>query len=453
MTNWLADLSKNKPTAEELLRDSVDELRGTELGWDLECSLDPSLRTTNIEKMAAKLGTAIRHGRELAHENSDLEKIAFIPALAAGAGRAIGALGGAKGLLGGVAKDMAIGSVANKAIGALKPAAPAASAAGEVAGGFKYAFANGLLQSAAGYVTKHPGTALTAAGALGGAMMAPRDQQTGQKQYLRGAVMGGVGIAGVNAVSNGALANKMRASVMNRNSPLLGQGTRTYLMDAAAATKGKSPMPAAVGSRTGQPTYGKPTSPTPTSSTSSSKTPSPEWAGVYRGVDQARAQTGFNGARAEAPFSPPTASYRNGPTTGAIKLANRQTLTYDPATKTFYRQHLTSESPNMGNPALQAMGAKPMQAGQGEVVRNSATGMHHFGTPEYVNARINSTVPRTPPPTTQANLAVGSAPGIVPPKPSTGAATLNLKGVPKPGLAKPGLGAATVNLGKAIARR
>lgn len=488
MNNWLIGLSSHQPTDEELLRDSVDALRGSELGWEIECALDPSLRTTHVEKMASKIETAVRQGRELAHESSDLEKIAFIPALVAGAarlaplaGRAVGALGGAKGIIGGVAKDMAIGTAANKVMGALKPAAPAAAAAGEVAGGFKYAFAGGLLQRAAGYAVRNPGTALTAAGAIGGAIMAPRDAQTGQKQYLRGAVMGGVGAAGVNALSNGAIAGKMRASVMNRESPLLGQGTRKYLMDSASATKQHYPKPVVAPAATAA--AASPAQPVATAT--AGRPQAPEWAAAHSGVAKMRERAGFDAMHAvgmdpmagpipaaapQVPSGSAPAPYRSGPSMGAIKLAeqqflamspaqqilfmaalekkayvgpdqvvggligyskgrqqaergekhtfggkqlasvlipgglgyqvgraighngshhekkaNQQTLTYDPATKTFTRQHLT---PSPGSEAVQGTGAAPIPAGHAEMVRNSGTGMAPYGSKEYLQARM-----------------------------------------------------------------
>ncbi len=345
MSNWLIELSSRPPTDEEILRSTFEDMSVSEL-TKLASDIDPSSVLTNAEKLHEKLAAAEKSGRELAHENSALQKIAFVPALLAGAarlapmaGRAVGALGGAKGIIGGVAKDMAIGTAASKAIGALKPAAPAASAAGEIAGGFKYAFAGGLLQRAAGYVARNPGTAATAAGALGGALLAPRDAQTGQKQYLRGAVMGGVGVAGVNALSNGALANKMRSSVMNRQNPLLGQGTRQYLMDSAAAGKGKSPISSSLRSK----------------QTQYSTTPAP---------------TAVPVAAPSTPIAPSSTPYTGGPTMGTAKLAGQrfiqmtpaeqilfvalekranQALVYEPATRTFVRPKHPMSTNSSGN--------------------------------------------------------------------------------------------------------
>lgn len=317
----LTELSKKPKTSDDTFRESLEDLGLDEL-HKLSFALDPSLRTSAVSELKDKILQADASGRELAHENNVLDKVAFLPALAAGAarlaplaGKAVGALGGAKGIIGGVAKDMAIGSAANKVIGALKPAAPAASAAGEVAGGFKYAFASNLLQKAVGYTVRNPGTALTAAGALGGAMMAPRDPQTGQKQYLRGAMLGGVGMAGVNALSNGSIANKMRASVLNRNNPLMGQQARQYMMDSAAAMKGKAPLSSSMRSQ-------------------------------------------------QVQYGPAAESIK----VALAKRANQQTLTYDPSTKTFTRHHLT---PSQGSSDLKALGASAIPVGHREAVRSS----------------------------------------------------------------------------------
>jgi hypothetical protein len=375
MNNWLIGLSEPKKTDEDLLQESIERYTIPELN-ELMWDMDPSTRPTQIEDMQEKIASAVRHGRELAHENGDLTKIAFIPALVAGAarlapmaGRAL-AGGGAKKLVGGVAKDMAVNAVGNGVMGALKPQAPAAAAAGQVAGGFKYAFVSGLmssagkamgsatgkgglLQRAAGYAVRNPGTALTAAGAVGGAAMAPRDEQ-GNKQYLRGAMMGGGIAAGANALSGGSIANKMRAGVMNPKSPALGQGTRNYLMDSAAATKGRYPKPMAGGAA-------------PATSAVPASAASPQ-GGFF-----ARAGNWLNSKMPGQRTAPAGATeYRGGPTMGAVKVAqdwekiaeqmfvnlspaericliaeveafekraNQQTLHYDPATKTFIRIH------------------------------------------------------------------------------------------------------------------
>ena len=282
--------------------------------------------------------------------------------------------------------------------------------------------------------------------------MAPRDPQTGKKQYLRGAVMGGGAVAGVNALSNGAVANKLRSSVMNRSSPLLGNRVRQYAMDASAAAKGKTRSGVTVN---GAAQYQK--SPVPA-------------------------------AASQAPVAPVAASpaqdtvpYRGGPTMGAVKIAsmaymspaqqilyvahldaiekraNRQTLTYDPSTKTFIRHHLTSEGPDVNNPALEMAsrdvmgGPRPMMAGQKELVRNSATGMNHFGTREYVNSRINATEAKNP---GWARPAIGPAANStmahVTPAPSSMAAT-RMGHIPGAAGGVAGIGAAAAKIPKPAA--
>ncbi len=120
----LTELSKKQKTSEDTFRESLEDLGLDEL-HKLSFALDPSLRTSAVSELKDKILQADASGRELAHENNVLDKVAFLPALAAGAarlaplaGKAVGALGGAKGIIGGVAKDMAIGSAANKVIGA-----------------------------------------------------------------------------------------------------------------------------------------------------------------------------------------------------------------------------------------------------------------------------------------------------------------------------------------------
>lgn len=475
MNSWLIGLSETRKTDEDLLQESIENLPTSELR-KLAFDLDPLSLPTEIDDMRIKIGQAVRQGQELAREQPELEKISFLPALAAGAarlapiaGRVLGG-GGAKSIVGGIAKDMAISGAASKVMGALKPAAPAASAAGEIAGGFKYAFsAGGMLQQAAGYVAKNPGTALTAAGAVGGAMMAPRDSQTGQKQYLRGALAGGGIAAGANAISGGGIANRMRSSVMNRESPLMGQSVRKYMMDAAASSKGKSPIPAAAGSRTGQSTYGRVAPAAPAASTQASAPSAPP----------AATSTSYVGGPVMRGPSAVTPMHTGGPVAGAVKVAqdrfstmtpveqllyvaqldaiekraNRQTLTYDPATKTFTRQHL---DPSTGGEALTAMGANPIQAGTKEMVRNSEGGMHHFGTPEYVNARVSQTERRFPTPvgnpaTTQNTAAFRAAPRAMGTPPRIPGAVGGVSGIAS-AAAKPVAGAVTT-MGKALARR
>jgi hypothetical protein len=428
MSNWLVGLSERPKTAEDLLQESLDNLPVSELK-KLAFDLDPLSLPTRVDDMGTKIHQAIRHGQELAHEQPELEKVAFLPALMAGAarlapvaGRVLGG-GGAKAIAGGIAKDMAVSAGANKLMGALKPAA---STAGEAAGGFKYASlaaslgtqagkavgtvtgsvagnASRMLRGAAAYTVKNPGTALTAAGAVGGAIMAPRDEQTGQKQYMKGALIGGGLAAGANAVSNGSMANKMRSSVMNRNSPLLGDKVRQYAMDASAAAGGKTRAGVTVN---GQTRYAK----APAAAATQAPVAATRTAPVAPAAAPGASYAGGPVMRGPVAVTP---QHTSGPSMGAIKVAsdrfssmssaqqilyvaqldalekraNRQTLTYDPATKTFTRQHLDA-SP--GSDSITGAGAKPIPAGHTEPVRNNMThaGFAPYGSNEYRQARM-----------------------------------------------------------------
>ncbi len=318
--NWLAKLAEQTKSDDEVLHDTLENLPKSMLE-QLSYDLDVAPRPTQMDDMQEKIAEATRMGRELAaSQGEQLEKVglAFLAPLAAGAARMIGgqvAKQGLKSMVGGVAKNVAKDAVINGAskavsgaVGSLRPPTGGAAPAG---GGFNYGkFAGlnlgGLATRAAGYAIRNPGTAATVAGAGVGAMMAPRDPQTGQKQYLRGAVMGGGLAAGANALSGGAIGNKMRSAVMNRETPALGQKTRSFFMDAAKATKGS---------------YGKPAA-----------------------VPAAGAGAGATAGE-----------YRGGPTMGQVKLAalqdvlreklaNRSTLVYDPANKTFARHNITADA-------------------------------------------------------------------------------------------------------------
>lgn len=262
--NWLTLLSTTEKTEEEDLIDSLitlplDEMQ--KLAWEE----NPSSRPIRMNILQEKLATAEKQGRELAHENNQLQKIAFVPALLSTAGKSL-AGGGAKNLLGGVAKDMAIGAVGNKVMGALKPAA---SAGGEMAGGFKYASmpTPGIGQQVAGFLHRNPGAGMAAGGAILGAAMAPRDAQTGQKQYMRGAVMGGVGAAGANAISGGRMADRMKQMVTRQNNPLLGQNARRFMTESAYATRpGATSVPSVGGQAAGMASSTVPTPARPAAS-------------------------------------------------------------------------------------------------------------------------------------------------------------------------------------------
>jgi len=297
---WLHVLSSSPKTAEEKLIDSLADLPEEEmqkLAWEE----NPSSRPTQLQMLKEKLATAERQGRELAHENNQLQKIAFVPALLSTAGKALTG-GGAKSLLGGVAKDMAIGTAGSKLMGALKPAAPAAASAGEVAGGFKYASLPipGVGRQIVGFLHRNPGAALTAGGAALGAAMAPRDPQTGQKHYMQGAMLGGIGAAGANALTSGRMADNMKRMITRQNNPLLGQGVRRYMTESALATRpGGGGAAAAMGRQAAPaPTSSMPdmtahvTPPAPSSGEQAIRNmpqpTSPQWSAAHTGVRDMR---------------------------------------------------------------------------------------------------------------------------------------------------------------------
>lgn len=410
MMNWLVGLSSPRVTEEDLLNETLREMRVEEL-QKLAFDVDPTSRPTHVDELRDKIFHAEKQGRELAHEHGTLDKIAFLPALAAGAGRLL-AGSGAKSLAGGVVKDMAISGAANKVMGALKPAAPAASAAGEVAGGFKYAgiagnvasavAKPGLGQQVAGFFHRNPGAAMTFGGAALGAAMAPRDPQTGQKQYLRGALVGGGVAAGANAVSGGRIADNMKRMVTRQNNPVFGQGVRRYATEAAYATRPKVVPTGAAAPTAAAPAaseyMGGPTMGNIKVAEQAFMSMSPaqqilfvagggtiektallgvdDVAGGMLGYMQGKHQAergekhNFGGLQLASLLLPGGAGYQVGRALGHSKekKANQQTLTYDPATKTFTRQHLT---PSAGSNDLAQMGARPIPAGHTEPVRST----------------------------------------------------------------------------------
>lgn len=282
MNNWLSKLAEQDISDEERLQREIESLPPSEL-QKLAYDLEVMPRPTHTDEMKVKIAEAYRMGQEMAHEHGDeLEKqaLAFLAPVLGMAGRAL-AGAGAKKVIGGVAKNVARDVASNAVTGAAGKAFKSVSAP-QGGGGFSYGGGTpqykiagimnaaakgagpGLLQRAAGYAVRNPGTAITAAGAVGGALMAPRDPQTGEKQYLRGAMMGGGLAAGANALSGGAIGNKARAAVMNNKNPLLGQGARGYMMDAAKATKGSYPKAARPGAAAAATPGAGPSTGTPT---------------------------------------------------------------------------------------------------------------------------------------------------------------------------------------------
>ncbi len=349
--NWLTKLAEEPKSDEQSLYESIGQYNVPDL-IELAWEFNPSLRPTYIDNMQTKIAAYENMGREVAKER--FEKIAIIGPLLAGAARLAGGQA-LKGAAVGVAKDMAGSAVLGGATKAISNAAKSPSMAGA---GFNYGKVAGvmppagLLQRATGYMVRNPGTAITAAGAIGGAALAPTDPQTGQKHYVQGALMGGGLAAGANALSGDAMGNKLRHAVLNKQSPILGQKVKAYASDATRATKGY---------------YAKPP-------TEAVKTASP--AGLIL-----------------------QAAFRD-------KIANQQTLTYDPSTKTFTRQHL---SPSSGGDAVQATGASSINAGHMEPVRNNVShaGFEPYGSKGYLQARTQKALT---PPSGIATMARGTGP-------------------------------------------
>lgn len=87
-------------------------------------------------------------------------------------------------------------------------------------------------QKLVGGAVRNPTAALAAGGALGGAIMAPRDPQTGEKQRLKGALTG----ASIGTAAGIVGGNKLRHAILNRKNPILGEGVANYARQATKAT-------------------------------------------------------------------------------------------------------------------------------------------------------------------------------------------------------------------------
>lgn len=367
--NWLAKLAEADKTDEQLLAEAVDSLSPSQLST-LAVDLGLEDRPTQVEDMQQKIAAAHKMGIELAHEQT---KEAMLPALASGIARmAVG--GAAKAGLGSAAK------------GALNATAGSPTVTG-TGGGFKYAGVMGqMAQKATGFLVRNPGAALTAGGAAAGALLAPRDPYTGEKQFMRGALMGGGIAAGANALSKGQIANKMRAGVMNPKSPALGQGARSYIMDAAKATKPVRPgavseAPAAMAELKKMP----PPTPNMSAPQAMQANLTPDWQAAHAGVQEMQEKAQLQAQLSQmqqakgwkpGPSLQPGGFHNSGPIGGEVKvaslklfiekLANRQTLTYDPASKTFMRHHVTDDA-SMGQgrgDVIPAGHSEPVARGQ-----------------------------------------------------------------------------------------
>ncbi len=316
MKDWLNKLAEQTKSDDEVLHEQIQNL-SPEILQELAYEFDPSSRPSQLDAMAEKIAQAEAMGRELAHEKGgELIKEAGILSMGLGAlkGFATGGPGGA--LLGaakaGVTDAVSSGiksTVSRGVSSAMRPSSTAAS------GGFNYgkvAFdLKGLGRMAAGAAYRHPGAALTLAGAGVGAMMAPRDPQTGQKQYLRGAMMGGGLAAGAHALSDGRLGNAAKKMVTRQNNPVLGQGARRYMIESAAQTRPGAGGPAAMqGLKSGL-------SAAPHSSGPEMSSMSPQWASAHRGVQEMQGDA-QGAANMFAGWQP--SDYRGGPTMGNVSV-------------------------------------------------------------------------------------------------------------------------------------
>lgn len=407
--NWLAQLSDApEKTAEQVLAEAIDTFSASEL-HSLLTDLEPSWRPSQVGELQTKVAHHEQLGRDLAREQ--MSKEALLGA-ALTAGRALLGGGGLGAAAKSVGKDMAMGAIGNKITGALKPAGqPAASAAmggsSMGGGGFKYA---GLLAGAgrqvAGFMHRNPGAAMTLGGAAVGAVTAPRDPQTGEKQMLRGALMGGGLAAGANAVSKGQLADKMKTMVTRQNNPILGQGARRYMTESALMTREGGGGAAAALARQAPAPGAAPAPGTRAPVTAPTSPAANDWATAHANMQaQIAAQHGPKG-----PMPEMFTNYAGGPTTGTVKVAslgdfikaaaqhkqaNRSSLVYDPATKTFTRQHQTMSSGQGAMPDIQAGSTAPL--------------MGHNGLPSQTAARPAAVPPPVP---AAAKRPVGGLAGL-----------------------------------------
>lgn len=352
MQDWLIGLSDNDKTEDQLLQEALESLPPDEL-MKLAYDINPTSRPTAVEDLQIKIAQAEQHGRELAAQHgNELEKQALLGLLAKAGKGLMGAVGGGGGAAAGglgstvknIAKDVATSKITSGIGNTLSSAKPSnvAPMAGAAQGGgvMKYAGVAsavagaagkpGIGQQVAGFFHRNPGAGVALAGAGVGALTAGRDPQTGQKQYLRGAMMGGLAGAAADAVADGRIGNKMKQMVTRQNNPVLGQGARRYMTESALATR--------------------------------------------PGGGGAAANLAKRAPSAGAPELQPFPGHTQGPLEGAVKLAylkahinkvaNQQTLNYDPATKTFTRVH---QQPSLAANQLDRSGMNLGQLGVGDI--------------------------------------------------------------------------------------
>lgn len=453
--NWLAKFAEQQKSEAEVLQDTFETLPKSMLE-EYQNSFDPESRPTEMDAMVDKIADAERMGRELATDKA-LEKTALLGALMGAAkGFATGGIGGAAlGAAKAGVQDAVVGGASKAVSGALKASSGGAGSGFSYGGKFAGVMGNlgGVANKAVGFLHQNPGAAVTLAGAAGGAMLAPRDQQTGQKQYLRGALMGGGLAAGANALSQGRIADKAKSMVTRQNNPVLGQGVRRSVI--TSAYKGTRPGAGAAASAVpnsnpvagaaGPVAEAAPFAAAPGAAPAAAGSVSPNFlqrlrnrfsgtgsgagaageaihaGGPYMGqvkiasigqyieklAMQKRAFAGLDDIPGlavglhfgnkqrergeEHDFGAPqlgslllpgglgyqvgrAIGHSNKPKEDKEKKANQATLTYDPSTKTFVRQHLTPDTSmgNSGTDVIPAGTAEPV--GRGVAGRGSNAG-------------------------------------------------------------------------------
>lgn len=353
-------------------------------------------------------------------KRAETEKRALLPLIAGAAARMIGgqvAKQGIKSVVGGMAKDVGKNLIVNKATdvasGALNRArqpaqqmTPQVAQAAPAIGGFKYADGSGAIgkfigglggkgpgtfgQKLVGGMVRNPGAALVGAGMVGGALMAPRDPVTGEKQYLRGAATGAALGGGAYALGAG---NALRSATMRNKNPLLGAGVRDYARSSVQATGNQAQRAFRASQGAAQQAAGAApvaaaASHVPAPAASPQQAPSsvqvdPRLAQEHSKILARRAQIRNQGAGGGGSISSrgmlggtneltvPGGHGISGEMTAkfaalAKKYANRQTLSYNPATKSFTRTHLTPDT-TMGTDAGNVIPAGHTEAVGGHV--------------------------------------------------------------------------------------
>jgi hypothetical protein len=338
MTDWLTQLSEREPTAEDALESSVSSLSKNDLK-ELSYSTGVAERPTLASDMSNKIARAEKLGKELAREQYIDEEIDKFANLLGMAGKALGPVTTAMGAAGNTSSNMAKINTPLPGAGGVKQANLASSAA--------KAIKPSIGQHIAGFAVRNPAAASTAIGAGAGYALAPTDSQTGQKHHLTGMAAGGaLGLMG--GLAGG---NTLRRAVVGKKE-ILGKGVAQYARDATNATKGTWPhaasasaqadkakrvadMKARVGSTQAPPPYtGGPTM------NSGGSVP---YSGEHSAGDPPWAFGANPFRKAAFAFLSPMGKIKAA-AISSTKVANVQSLKYDPASKSFARHHLTTDT-------------------------------------------------------------------------------------------------------------